>query len=77
MVEALIPLEQLGWIICTDPNRNARSRTYAINPTIQHSESAYRERVIQARQEIQDSIHEAATAKGYDIPRKLVRGATG
>jgi hypothetical protein len=75
ILNAVQPLVDMGWLIQTDERKTGA--TWAINPTIQHAEATYRRQVIDAKQRILDGIHEAATAKGYDSPRKIARGNTG
>jgi hypothetical protein len=72
IMDAMLVLEQAGWVVQIENELHKRKVTWAINPDLPAMFKGYRDRVLKAKQRHADYIYRYATAKGYE--RKLVRG---
>lgn len=72
VIDAMITLEQSGWVIRMEDEPQKHKVTWAINPELPTMFKGYRERVIKAKQRHADYIYRHAYQKGYE--RKTVKG---
>lgn len=72
VMDAMLVLEQSGWVIQIDNELHKKKVSWAINPDLPNMFRQYRERVIKAKQRHADYIYRYAYEKGKD--RKLVKG---
>ena len=72
IMDAMLVLEQAGWVVQIENELHKRKVTWAINPDLPAMFKGYRDRVLKAKQRHADYIYRYATAKGYE--RKLVKG---
>jgi len=74
VVDAMVILEQAGWVAVINNELHKRAVTWAINPQIATQFADYRESVIKAKQRHVDYIYRHAYAAGKE--RKIVKGYT-
>lgn len=72
IIDAMLVLEQAGWVIQTENELHKKRVVWAINPSLPVMFKSYRETVIKAKQRHADYIYRHAYNKGYE--RKLVKG---
>ncbi len=72
VMDAMLVLEQAGWVVQVESELHKKKVTWAINPSLPTMFKAYREKVIKAKQRHADYIYRYAIEKGYE--RKLVKG---
>lgn len=72
VLDAMLMLEQSGWVVQIEAELHKHKVLWAINPTLASTFKEYRERVIKAKQRHADYIYRYATAQGKE--RKLVKG---
>ena len=72
VMDAMLVLEQAGWVVQVESELHKKKVTWAINPSLPTMFKAYREKVIKAKQRHADYIYRHAYEKGYE--RKLVKG---
>jgi hypothetical protein len=72
VMDAMLTLENAGWVVQVENELNKKRITWAINPSISEAFKDYRKHVLKAKQRHADYIYRYATAKGYE--RKIVRG---
>ena len=72
IIDAMLVLEQAGWVIQTENELHKKRVVWAINPSLPAMFKSYRETVIKAKQRHADYIYRHAYNKGYE--RKLVKG---
>lgn len=71
-MDAMLVLEQAGWVVQVESELHKKKVTWAINPGLSGMFKDYREKVIKAKQRHADYIYRHAHKKGYE--RKLVKG---
>jgi len=74
IIDAMLVLEQAGWVVQTENELHKKRVVWAINPSLPAMFKSYRETVIKAKQRHADYIYRHAYNKGYE--RKLVKGYT-
>jgi len=74
VMDAMLVLEQAGWVVQVENELHKKRVLWAINPSLPAMFKAYREKVIKAKQRHADYIYRHAYEKGYE--RKLVKGYT-
>jgi hypothetical protein len=72
VMDAMLTLENAGWVVQVENELNKKRVTWAINPSIFEAFKDYRKEVLKAKQRHADYIYRYATAKGYE--RKIVKG---
>lgn len=72
VMDAMLVLEQAGWVVQLENELHKKKVTWAINPSLPAMFKGYREKVIKAKQRHADYIYRYAIEKGYE--RKLVKG---
>ena len=72
VMDAMLTLENAGWVVQVENELNKKRVTWAINPSISEAFKDYRKEVLKAKQRHADYIYRYATAKGYE--RKIVKG---
>lgn len=72
VMDAMLVLEQAGWVVQVESELHKKKVTWAINPGLSGMFKDYREKVIKAKQRHADYIYRHAYEKGYE--RKLVKG---
>lgn len=72
VMDAMLVLEQAGWVVQVESELHKKKVTWAINPGLSGMFKDYREKVIKAKQRHADYIYRHAHKKGYE--RKLVKG---
>lgn len=72
IIDAMLVLEQAGWVIQTENELHKKRVVWAINPSLPTMFKSYRETVIKAKQRHADYIYRYAYEKGYE--RKFVKG---
>lgn len=72
IIDAMLVLEQAGWVVQTENELHKKRVVWAINPSLPAMFKSYRETVIKAKQRHADYIYRHAYNKGYE--RKLVKG---
>lgn len=72
IIDAMLVLEQAGWVIQTENELHKKRVSWAINPSLPTMFKSYRETVIKAKQRHADYIYRYAYEKGYE--RKFVKG---
>jgi hypothetical protein len=72
VMDAMLVLEQAGWVVQVESELHKKRVLWAINPSLPAMFKAYREKVIKAKQRHADYIYRYAYDKGYE--RKLVKG---
>lgn len=72
IADAMLVLEQAGWVIQIEAELHKHRALWAINPDLPRMFTEYRERVLKAKQRHADYIYRYAYAKGYE--RKVVKG---
>lgn len=72
IIDAMLMLEQAGWVILVENEPHKRKMSWAINPSLPEMFKSYRETVLKAKQRHADYVYRYAYDKGYE--RKLVKG---
>lgn len=72
ILDAMVVLEQAGWVVMIENDFNKRKITWAVHPSVSTAFKDYRDEVVKAKQRHADYIYRYAREKGYD--RKLVKG---
>jgi len=72
VMDAMLVLEQAGWVAQVENDLHKKRILWAINPSLPTMFKAYREKVVKAKQRHADYIYRYAYEKGHD--RKLVKG---
>ena len=72
IIDAMLVLEQAGWVVQIENELHKKRVVWAINPSLPVMFKSYRETVIKAKQRHADYIYRHAYEKGYE--RKLVKG---
>jgi hypothetical protein len=72
VMDAMLTLENAGWVVQVENELNKKRVTWAINPSISEAFKDYRKEVLKAKQRHADYIYRYATAKGYE--RKIIKG---
>jgi len=72
VMDAMLTLENAGWVVQVENELNKKRVTWVINPSISEAFKDYRKEVLKAKQRHADYIYRYATAKGYE--RKIVKG---
>jgi len=72
IMDAMLILEQSGWVIQTESEPHKHKVTWVINPNIPTLFKDYRDMVLKAKQRHADYIYRYAIEKGYE--RKIVKG---
>jgi hypothetical protein len=72
VMDAMLTLENAGWVVQIENELNKKRVVWAINPSLSTMFKDYRANVLKAKQRHSDYIYRYATAKGKE--RKYVKG---
>jgi hypothetical protein len=70
--DAMEPLESAKWVSIINDHKDRK--TWAINAELAKQNSKHRSDIIKAKQRRQDASTALVRKKGFDVPRKLVKG---
>ena len=72
IIEAMLLLEQAGWVVIMENEPHKKKMSWAIRPDLAQMFKGYRENVLKAKQRHADYIYRYAYEQGK--PRKIVKG---
>lgn len=75
ILDAVVPLEDAGWLAIVDSNPRTNEYTWAINPKLKEAFADYRRQILTIRQRRQDELrHVHSEARSMPIKRRLIPG---